>query len=91
MSRAWFYYYGTPGSEQVAGNYIYSDFFPVCETTGEFICSVLGLYDPNTYGPFPVPFSIDTNLQGYITDALAADTAKPSGFLIKPYVYMRYV
>ena len=90
MSRAWFIYNGDPGDEQDAGNYFYIPFFPVCQTTGDEICAVLGIYDPETYGPFPVPFSLDTNLESYIIDALASDVAQPSGLFQKPYVYVRF-
>jgi hypothetical protein len=87
--RAWFVYNGLTGGEQTSTNYFYVSFFPACTSTGEFICSVKGIYDVDTYGNHPAPFSIDTALEQYIIDALGADVASPPSPAFKPYVYVK--
>ena len=87
--RAWFVYNGAPGGEQTSTNYFYVSFFPACQTSGRLLCSVKGIYDFETYGNHPAPFSLDTPMEDYIIDALATESAKPSGLGIKSYVYVR--
>jgi hypothetical protein len=87
--RAWFTYTGSPGNEQVSTNYFYVSFFPTCETSGEVICSVKGIYDFQTYGQHPAPFTLDTKMSTYITQSLAADVAYPPAPAFKPYVYVK--
>ena len=86
--RAWFLYNGAAGGELTSTNYIYITFVPTCQTRGEFICSVKGIYDFDTYENHPAPFSLDTKMQQYIIDAKAAELSKPSGTGIKAYVYV---
>jgi hypothetical protein len=87
--RAWFVYNGAPSGEQTSTNYLYVSFFPACQTSGTLICSVKGIYDFETYGQHPAPFSLDTPLGDYIIEALAADVAYPPAPSFKPYVYVR--
>jgi hypothetical protein len=93
--RAWYVYTGTPGTGVYnSSNYLYSSFFPNCVTTGDFICSIKGIYrfedeEANPYGPHPAPFSLDSKLNTYITNALSADAAYPPIPSQKPYVYVK--
>jgi len=87
--RAWFVYNCPPSSEQSWACFQHVYFFPACETTGELICAICGIYDPDTYGSYPAPLSLDTKLSDYIIDALASDISKPSGIGQKRYVYVR--
>jgi hypothetical protein len=89
--REWFIYAGSPGNEQVSTNYWYVPYFPTCQTTGALICSVKGIYDYETYGYHPAPFSLDTRIEDYITAALAADVAYPVNPPFKPYVYVKSI
>jgi len=89
LTREWFIYNRTFAGEYDSTNYNYVPFFPVCVATGPYICAVLGLYDPFTYGDHPVPFIfLDTNLYHYISQAKAAQINKPSGPFEKRYVYV---
>jgi hypothetical protein len=87
--RACFIYAGSPGSELVHTNYFYVPYFPSCQTTGDLICSVKGIFDWETYEYHPASFSLDTTLGYYILDALGDDRAKPSGTGQRAYVYVK--
>jgi len=72
-TRAWYAYFGQPGGEFNASNYIYVQNAPTCSTIDPNICSILGVYlpltgHPATFGP---------RLNSYITNALAFDSAQP--------------
>jgi hypothetical protein len=86
MARAWFVYNNVTGGEQLATNYSYVSFTPQC-STGERICAILGIYDPNTYENHPAPF-VGTDLSEYITEAQATGSPQPSAnsayVLVKP-------
>jgi hypothetical protein len=69
--RAWFLYNGAPSGEQAFTNYFYLPL--TCQVNGELICAVKGIYDYETYGNHPVPFSLDPQLSDYIIGALAAN------------------
>jgi len=86
MSRAWFSYNSAAAGELTATNYFYVTNFPQCTTTGQTMCSVLGLYVPAVYGDHPASFS--DNLQLYIISALKNNIAVPPS-PDKPYVYVR--
>jgi len=86
MSRAWFSYNGVLAGELSATNYFYVTFVPQCQTTGELICSIRGVYNPIVYGNHPAPLS--DNLLSYITTAKANSVAFPTT-PDKPYVYVR--
>jgi hypothetical protein len=68
--KAWFIYNGAPAGELTSSNYFYVPYFPGCITSGEFICSVKGIFDWDTYEYHPVTFYVDTTLGYYILDAL---------------------
>lgn len=94
FNRAWFKYNTAATGyypQYDSTNYAYSKFFPSCLATGYQICSVYGLYNHDWYGNHPTPFTIDTDLEYYISDALAAGSAKPSALGAKRYVYVRTV
>jgi len=88
--RAWFVYNGAPAGELTHTNYFYVTYFPSCQTTGDLMCCVKGIYDYASYEYHPVPFSLDSTLGYYILDALGDDRAKPSGTGQKRYVYVKY-
>jgi hypothetical protein len=86
MTRAWFYYNDVTGGWQLANNYTYRNFQPQCSVSGERICAILAIYDPDTYGNHPAPF-MDTDLHGYLIEAQATSSPQPSA--VCPYVLIK--
>jgi len=93
LTRAWYVYNQTlPGGKYNSSNYFYVSFFPACQTTGNQICSVYGIYDDGNnppYGDHPKPFS--AQLQFYINQAVALNTCYPFFPGDKPYAYVKVV
>jgi hypothetical protein len=83
MSRRWFSYTGPIGGELSSLNYIVSTAKPTCLEGSANICSIYGVYNPDTYYNHPEPFGI--NLIQYISDLKVTGSSQPVGS--KKYVY----
>jgi hypothetical protein len=85
ITRRWYAYTGTPGSELSAGSYLPTDLKPTCFEGSPTICAIYARSDPQRYGLTPGPLSM--NLVRYIATAKATSLAQPVGIGVKKYIY----
>ena len=76
----WYVYIG--GDPTLTTSYRLSTVKPSC-VNGEQVCDI---YMNQTDG---VPVTFDNNLTTYIANALATQTAQPTGIGVKRFVYMK--
>jgi len=97
VTRRWYSYNNASGGQHNQLNYFFISTFPnACLTSANNICAVKGVYSQTsgsgtttTYGTNPKSFTLDPNLDSYITDAFSAGSPAPSGPGQKRYVYVR--
>jgi hypothetical protein len=85
--RAWYSYNPIlSGGVLNSNNYSYVSWFPFCQTTGNQICCVYGIFDDglSEYWFHPKPFSF--NMEDYINTALAFKSAYP---FFQHFVYVQ--
>jgi len=94
--RRWYAYNNASGGQHNQLNYFFIATFPnACLTSANNICAVKGVYSQTTgagtttYGTNPKSFTLDPNLDSYITDAFASGIPAPSNPGQKRYVYVR--